>query len=603
MVHQKETRGAEDGIDISSPSPVATLPQEAYLSKRRVIDLVRGAVMFLLSAYCLSKLAGLRDKELEQLASLKAVLLQGLLKKRSIDAVDGLLLGFVAHYLVGKACQAWRWAAAPELKQRVLAVAVGLARRAVPSVRRMIEEKQSAAMGDMRKGMLKSIGDSYTQLPKKGVPHGEVVALLRRRWDGDHKEQWEGGRVSGAIYQCAPDMSALHKEALGLYSVTNPLHPDLHPSVRQMEAECIRMVLDVFHGGPDTCGCMTSGGTESILLALKAYREWGREAKGISEPEVVVCVTAHAAFDKAGDYFGIKIVKVPFCPDTGRMDLAAVRRAINANTVALVGSAPNFPHGVIDPIEELARIAKQHTLGLHVDACLGSFIAGHLERAGFSSHTRFDFRVAGVTSISCDTHKYGFAPKGSSVLMYSDEALRQRQFFTCVEWLGGIYASPTMAGSRVGAAVAATWAALMATGEDGYIRATKKVIEAARKVARGVQDTPHLRVVGSPELSIVAFTSDTIPVYAVNEALKEVGGWHLNALQNPPAVHLCVTMPVADQVDVFVAHLWEAVRRVKADPAKYDRGGAALYGMAASVPKDLVSDLSRKYFDVVYTPA
>lgn len=253
--------------------------------------------------------------------------------------------------------------------------------------------------------------------------------------------------------------------AIQRFVLANPLHPDVFPGVRRMDAEVVAMVLSMYNAPPGQgVGTTTSGGTEvrrlhsaesiatlmtaqSILLACKAHRDWAKAVKGITEPEIVLPRSAHAAFDKAGAYFKIKIHHIPVDPITRKVQLHRVKRAINKNTIMLVGSAVNFSDGVADDIPALGALAIKNRIGLHVDCCMGSFIVPFLEKAGFPT-SPFDFRVQGVTSISCDTHKYGFAPKGSSVIMYRDKALRRYQYYTSSDWAGGVYASPTLAGSR-----------------------------------------------------------------------------------------------------------------------------------------------------------
>ena len=237
-------------------------------------------------------------------------------------------------------------------------------------------------------------------------------------------------------------------------------------------------------------GTVTSGGTESILLAMKTYRDWARERRGITDPNVVAPTTAHVAFDKAAQYFGFDLRRIPVGADF-RGDVEEMEAAIDRHTIALVGSAPTFPHGVIDPIEPLADIALHRGLGMHTDACLGGFVLPFAERLGYPV-PRFDFRVPGVTSMSADTHKFGYAAKGTSVVLYRGRKLRTFQYFTATEWPGGLYFSPTLAGSRPGALSAAAWAAMVATGEQGYLDATKRILEAAALIRKGIEDTPGL---------------------------------------------------------------------------------------------------------------
>lgn len=364
------------------------------------------------------------------------------------------------------------------------------------------------------------------------------------------------------------------------------------------------MTLNLFHGGPDGCGTMTSGGTESILMACKAYRDFAKAKRGITEPEIVVPVTAHAAFDKACYYFGIKLVHIPVDPVTFRSVPAAMEAAINRNTIALVSSAPSYPQGVIDPITDVAAIALKHGIPFHVDCCLGSFCIAFAEAAGYPKQL-FDFRVPGVTSISVDTHKYGFAPKGSSIVLYSDPKYRHAQYFVAPEWTGGIYASPSIAGSRPGALIAGAWATMMTVGQRGYKDAAKKIIGAAQKIANGIKSMDHICLYGSPDLSVVCFgpkKGSNINIYNVGDALTS-RGWNLNTLQNPACIHICITYANAGCAEQsFLTDLSDALNEVlTAPPGKFKDGSGAIYGMAAAIPdKSLVSQVAFGFLDALY---
>ncbi|MCA9698855.1 MAG: aminotransferase class V-fold PLP-dependent enzyme, partial [Myxococcales bacterium] len=307
-------------------------------------------------------------------------------------------------------------------------------------------------MGDLR-AAAKPYGDEFPawdELPEQGRSHDEILTQMRTFHEREDA-RWEQGYVSGAVYHGDRSHTAFLEQAYGLCSQTNPLHSDLWPSLGKYEAEIVAMtgkMLGSELAGPESsvCGVVSSGGTESILLAMKAYRDWGRAEKGIDRANIVAPASAHAAFDKAAQYFDIELRKVPVGSDF-RGDVRAMKRAMDRNTVCLVGSAPCFPHGVIDPIGELGELALERKVGLHTDACLGGFVLPWARELGYDVPD-FDFRVAGVTSMSADTHKYGYAAKGTSVVLYRDKALRRHQWFTLTDWPGGIYFSPTFAGSR-----------------------------------------------------------------------------------------------------------------------------------------------------------
>jgi len=316
---------------------------------------------------------------------------------------------------------------------------------------------------------------------------------------------------------------------------------------------------------PSGAGTTTSGGTESIIMAVKTHRDWARDVKGITNPEIIIPSTAHAAFDKAGAYFKIKVHHVRVDPVTRKVNVKRVARAINPNTIMLVGSAVNFPDGCMDDIVGLGKLAEKHKIGLHVDCCLGSFIVPFLEEAGFPVE-RFDFRVPGVTSISCDTHKYGFAPKGSSVVMYRSAELRRFQYFVSPDWPGGVYASPSMAGSRPGALIAGTWAAMQYMGHHGYLESCRSIVSCAKQIEAAISnDIPELYVLGKPPASVVAFASSSPASLNVLEVGDAMGarGWHLNGLSEPPAVHIACTRLTVSVVDQFIADLKDCVREAK----------------------------------------
>ena len=305
------------------------------------------------------------------------------------------------------------------------------------------------------------------------------------------------------------------------------------------------------------------------------------------------------------------------CPGPDyQVHIPSVASLINSNTVLLVGSAPNFPHGVIDDIAGLSRLAlrRKGSLPLHVDCCLGSFLVPFLSAAGFPS-VPFDFNLKGVTSISCDTHKYGFAPKGNSVILYRTTSLRAYQYFISTEWTGGVYGSPSMPGSRPGALIATCWASMMSQGESGYISSCHSIVGGAKKVESAIRENPSLRedllVMGKPLVSVVAFTSKTLNVYDIADSMS-AKGWHLNALQNPPAIHVAVTIPIVKAIDRLIADIVttieeekekERVRLVEGKGAKGAAKGdaAALYGVAGSLPnKTVVEKLAAGFLDTLY---
>jgi len=442
---------------------------------------------------------------------------------------------------------------------------------------------------------------AYTRLPEVGRAKGDILREMEELAAAE-KARWHKGFASGAVYHGDEEYIDFLCRAYAINSQSNPLHADLWPSTVKYEAEIVAMTANMLGAGAaegEICGTVTSGGTESILLAMKTYRDWAKDKKGITAPEMVVPSSAHAAFDKAAQYFGIRIVRVPVGPDF-RADVAAMREAITSNTIVLVGSAPSFPHGVVDPIEELSELARERGIGFHTDACLGGFLLPWAEKLGYRVPA-FDFRLPGVTSISVDTHKYGYAPKGTSVILYRGRELRRYQYFKVTDWSGGLYVSPTIAGSRPGGLIAACWAAMVSLGERGYIEAARKILETAAEIKGGIARIPELYILGDP-LWNIAFSSDIVDIYCVMDYMSG-RGWSLNPLQKPPAVHICVTLRHTQPgvAGRFIEDLQAAVDYVKKNP-QHEGGMAPIYGMAATLPdRKVVAELLDGYLDTLYT--
>ena len=444
---------------------------------------------------------------------------------------------------------------------------------------------------------------THARLPEAGVPREQVLADLELMADAE-RARWESGQVSGAVYEGEPDHVAFLNRAYALHSQSNPLHLDVWPSAAKLEAEIVSMtagMLGADAAGDEISGTVTSGGTESIMLAMRAYRERGRAA-GIDRPVMVLPETAHAAFDKAADAFGIEQRKVPVT-EGFVADVEAMAAAIDERTVVVVGSAPAFPHGLVDPIERLSEIARERGVGFHTDGCLGGFILPWAARLGYDVPP-FDFRLPGVTSMSADTHKFGYAAKGTSVVLYRGAELRHHQYFTFTDWPGGLYATPTFAGSRPGGLSAACWAAMVAFGESGYLDATRRILEAAAEMKDAIRGIDGLELLGEP-LYVLAFrtTEDGLDVYRVMDEMT-ARGWSLNGLHRPACVHLCVTLrhTQPELTARFAADLAASVEAVRAQPEA--KGGMApIYGLAASVPdRTLVSGFLEQYMDRWYVP-
>ena len=471
--------------------------------------------------------------------------------------------------------------------------------RRIPWYRAKVESELVKTLRDVEKDLCKGEKCCLT-LPKKGLPSDKLLKEIDALASLADDNVWRDGFVSGALYNCSDELTKLTAEVYGRFAWSNPLHPDLFPHIRKMEAEVVQWTINLFSGGKEARGTMTSGGTESILMAMRVYREIGYE-RGIEYPEIICPISAHCAFNKAADYYRMKITQIPVDPRTRKVNLKAMAKAISCNTVVLVGSAPQFPHGIIDPIEDIAKLARKRGIGVHVDCCLGGFLVPFMEKAGYPIEP-FDFQVPGVTSISADTHKYGYAPKGTSVVMYDSKELCHKQYFVSPNWQGGIYATPTMAGSRPGGLIAATWATLMYMGEDGYVNATKKIVSTARKIQEGVKKIPGIYILGAPKLSVIAIGSKDFDIYCLSGALTN-RGWNLNSLQFPKSFHIALTFLHTKKgvAERFIKDVHECTAEIMKDPKMKPTGAAAMYGLAQAIPdRSIVSELATGVIDLFY---
>lgn len=446
---------------------------------------------------------------------------------------------------------------------------------------------------------------THDHFPAQGRPRDQVLAELATM-AREEDDFWQTGQCSGTMYCGDMEHYAFLNEAFARFSHVNVLQRDMCPSATRFEGEIVAMTLDLMHGAsvrthhPDAqpCGSVTSGGTESILTAVLVHRDWARAERGIVAPRMILPETAHPAFEKAAHLFGVEVVPAPVDTATTLVDVEFVRRNVDERTALIVGSAGNYPYGTIDPIAALGEIALAHNIGLHVDGCLGGFILPWGEQLGFDIPP-FDFRVPGVTTISADTHKFGYGLKGTSVLLFRDVALRRHAYFLSPNWKGGKYFSPGMAGSRSGGLLAAAWAAMVSLGREGYLAHARKIFDVSFTMQDAVRSHPELRLMGKPTFCF-SFTSDVFDIYHVNDALKE-RGWRMNGQQHPNAIHMCVTRPQTQPgvIERFTADLAAAVAYAKA-PARDTPATGAIYG---SIPKDApelqqaVADFMMAYLD------
>jgi len=418
-------------------------------------------------------------------------------------------------------------------------------------------------------------------LPERGRDPQEILDALAQF--GEHDPHYKNGRLWSLVYYLNEDYHAFQGQAYQQFASANGLNPTAFKSLKRFENDIIATTSALHHGTPEVCGVVTSGGTESCLLAVKTYRDMARATRGVRRPEMVLGRTAHVAWLKASDYFGVSIrwleLDAQLRADVGRLD-----KLINRNTVMVLGSAPEYPHGTIDPIAAMAAIAQRRGVPLHVDACVGGFILPFMEMNGVNLPP-WDYRVAGVTSISADLHKYGYASKGVSTITYRTLEILKHQMFVSADWPGGVFASPALLGTRPGGAYAAAWAALQYFGTAGYRDLALRTMQAFERMRAGVLAMPELCVLGDPSGPLLAYgaRNKAVNMFAVGDQM-ELRGWQVNRLQQPDGLHAMITAQHLDVMDDYLRDLRSSVDAALADPTLADKGGAATYGMMAHIP-------------------
>ncbi|MFZ9779924.1 MAG: pyridoxal phosphate-dependent decarboxylase family protein [Ilumatobacteraceae bacterium] len=409
------------------------------------------------------------------------------------------------------------------------------------------------------------------ELPTHGWSTDETLARLEALRRDDVR--WKDGRVFSLAYFATPEAHDLATEAYRRFSGENALNVDAFPSLRMMQGDVLAIVARWLAAPASARGFFTSGGTESILMAVKAARDQFRHDK--IHPNAVLSASAHAAFEKAGTYFGVEMRRVD-ARDDWRADARAMRTVADDQTVMFVASAPQYPQGVVDPVADIAALALERGVNCHVDACMGGVTLPYLERLGVPV-TPWHFGVEGVTSISVDLHKFGYTAKGASVIMYRTSELRSHQAFVTDNWLGGFYGSSGVLGTKSGGPIAAAWAVLHHLGDDGYLRVTREARDTALAIAAHVRAHPHLMLRAEPDTTLVcigAATNTILDIFAVADALA-TRGWYVDRQQPPPSIHLTVNAVHAHTYREFLTDLDAAVDEVAERAAK---GTAGAYG-------------------------
>ncbi|HOZ49051.1 MAG TPA: aspartate aminotransferase family protein [Candidatus Hydrogenedentes bacterium] len=444
------------------------------------------------------------------------------------------------------------------------------------------------------------MADPTKSIPRQGIDREKILAEMQTLSGQD--ANWRDARTWSLVFHHSDPHSEFLKKAHNLFFDANGLNPLAFKSLKTFETDVVRMAANLFHGDRNVVGVMTSGGTESIMLAVRTYRDWARARRPrIKRPEMVVPDSVHVAFDKAGAYFDVDMVRVPLTKDY-LADVDAMARRISRNTIALVGSACCYPYGTVDPIEAIAAVAQTRGLACHVDACVGGFFLPFLERIDPAA-PRFDYRIPGVTSISADVHKYGYAAKGASTITYRSIDYLKHQFFAQVDWAGGVYASATIPGTRPGGSIAAAWATLHALGEDGFVENVRNVMAITRKLQEGIRAIPGLEIVGRPPMSLFAYqsTDPKLNIYAVGDFLER-RGWHIDRQQKPASLHAMVNPNHAAVADQYLADLHDAVAYVRAHPDAAVSGSAPAYGVMFKTPlRGLVKKNVLKMMEAMYS--
>ena len=431
-------------------------------------------------------------------------------------------------------------------------------------------------------------------LTPDGRPVDEVLAALEAQREGD--VNWRTGKVLSGLYDPGGEASDLAGEAYRRFLTENALYVNFYPSINRMEKEVVRAVADLVQGGQLVTGNVTSGGTESIILAVKTARDWARAHRpAVGEPEMVLPVSAHPAFHKAAHYLGVRPIVTPMDLSTFRADVAAVRGAVSGRTILVVGSAPTYSHGVVDPIPEMAAIAVEAGSFMHVDGCVGAIPLGLMRLLG-EAVPAFDMSVAGVTTLSADLHKYGYAPKNASVLLYRDAEVRRFAWFVNSSTTEYAVINPTVQSSRTGGPVAAAWALFQHLGQAGYMEMTRRVLATTRAMVEGVAGIEGVAVLGEPDMTMFTLASDTVNVFELDDAMRR-RGWSLlpefAAGGGPANLHVAVSASNVGREREFIDDLTSSVAEIRAHP-RVDRDAlaAAISDVAEATPLEVFAALA-----------
>lgn len=452
------------------------------------------------------------------------------------------------------------------------------------SGRKLLEKEKSHAIKLIQKSVFKKyFRSSFDCLPTKGKEREELFKIVSNRYsEQNHK-------ISGTIYNNKVNLSTICNYMFNLYQYSNPLHADLYPELIKMESEIISMIGKLFDMPNSGGGNLTTGGTESTILAIKAYKKYklSQSTFNFRKLEVITTKTGHAAINKACELLDLNLVYVKL-NEKYQMDVEDLKKKINNRTCCVVASYPCYAYGILDPIKEVADICKIYNTKLHVDACLGGFITQ------FNKELKISFDI-GFDSISIDPHKFGYAPKGSSVLLWRENEMRHFQYFIVSDWTGGIYASPSLPGSRCGSQIATTWAVLISNGYDYYKMCSGQIIEMTLYLKKEINKIDTFYVLGDPNVNVVAFNSTKYPTGQIIDNLSKEG-WNINILQNPQCLHLCITPYNIPKIYEFIDIL---KKTSKQDIKCVKNSMVSIYGMASKINNTkIINDVIAGYLDL-----
>ena len=423
----------------------------------------------------------------------------------------------------------------------------------------------------------------------------KILSKMEQNFSGDNTKI-QSGKLTGSVYCLNDQIKYIAGEATKMFLYSNLLHPDIYSYTRYVESELIKIGIQLFNGKKDACGITTNGGTMSIINAIYSYVNRGRKL-GIKNPEIIISITAHCAFEKACEIFGVKCIKIPLDKKTYQINLSLVEKNISKNTICLVGSFPNFPHCVSDDIEKLSKLGIKYNIPVHCDCCLGGFLVAFHERAGINDTPLFDFRLPGVTSISADLHKYGLCPKGISLLLFSKHEYRRNLFFIYPHWPGSTYITPSFEGSRTGALIAASFAILTSMGKEFYSNNALEIYNAVKKVKEFIKKNCDLiEVIGNPFICGVSFTGKYIPNFY--DMITEKG-FAVNYLNSPEGIGFIFTSANVKNADNYMKTLKEINDKVKIEQPQKCSEVAKLYGLSYNLPIGIATGAIESYPDII----